>query len=173
MSELYATLETTMGNIKFRLYEKESPKTIENFVGLATGEKEWQHPQTGETQKGTPFYDGIIFHRIISDFMVQVGCPLGMGIGGPGYTIPDEFDNNLSFDKPGVVGMANSGPNTGGSQFFITHKDTSWLDGKHTIFGQVVKGQDVVNAMATVDRDGNDKPATDIVIKRVVIEKTE
>lgn len=168
----FATLETSMGNIRVELYEKESPVTVENFVGLATGKKEWTHPSTGKAMQNTPLYDGIIFHRIIPDFMVQTGDPLGQGTGGPGYTIPDEFDNNLSFDKPGVLGMANSGPGTGGSQFFITHKETSWLDGKHTIFGQVVEGQEVVTAMAAVNRDGNDKPRKDITINKVVIERS-
>ncbi len=168
----FATLETSMGNIRVELYEKESPLTVENFVGLATGKKEWTHPGAGDTRQNTPLYDGIIFHRVIPDFMVQTGDPLGQGIGGPGYTIPDEFDNNLSFDKPGVLGMANSGPGTGGSQFFITHKETSWLDGKHTVFGQVVEGQDIVTAMAAVNRDGNDKPRKDITINKVVIERS-
>ena len=168
----FATLETSMGNIRVELYEKESPLTVENFIGLATGTKEWTHPGTGKTMQNTPLYDGIIFHRIIPDFMVQTGDPLGQGTGGPGYSIPDEFDNNLSFDKPGVLGMANSGPGTGGSQFFITHRETSWLDGKHTIFGQVVEGQEIVTAMAAVDRDGNDKPRKDITINKVVIERS-
>ena len=168
----FATLETSMGNIRIELYEKESPLTVENFIGLATGKKEWTHPGADKATQNTPLYNGIIFHRIIPDFMIQTGDPLGQGIGGPGYTIPDEFDNNLSFDKPGVLGMANSGPGTGGSQFFITHRETSWLDGKHTIFGQVVEGQEVVTAMAAVDRDGNDKPRQDITINKVVIERS-
>ena len=170
-SKLFATLETTMGNIRIQLYETESPKTVENFVGLATGEKEWKDPVSGEAMTGKPYFEGIIFHRVIPDFMIQTGDPTGTGMGGPGYNIPDEFDSRLKFDRPGVLGMANSGPNTGGSQFFITHRDTSHLNGKHTIFGQVVEGQDIVVAMAAVDRDGSDKPRTDIVIKKVVIER--
>jgi peptidyl-prolyl cis-trans isomerase A (cyclophilin A) len=168
----FATLETSMGNIRIELYEKAAPVTVENFTGLATGKKEWTHPGTGEVMQNTPLYDGIIFHRVIPDFMVQTGDPLGQGIGGPGYTIPDEVENNLSFDKPGVLGMANAGPGTGGSQFFITHRETSWLDGKHTIFGQVVEGQELVTAIAAVERDGNDKPRKDITINKVVIERS-
>ena len=169
---LYATLETSMGNIVIKLFEEEAPITVANFVDLATGKKEWTHPGTREKMVGKLFYDGIIFHRVIPNFMIQTGDPLGLGVGGPGYTIPDEFDNKLSFDKPGVLGMANSGPGTGGSQFFITHRETSWLDGKHTIFGQVIEGQEVVTAMAAVDRDGNDKPRKDITINQVVIERS-
>ena len=172
-SNLYAVIETTMGDIRVQLYESESPKTVENFTGLATGEKEWKDPASGETQKGKPYFDGIIFHRVIPDFMVQTGDPTGTGMGGPGYNIGDEFDSRLSFDRPGVLGMANSGPNTGGSQFFITHKNTDFLDGKHTIFGQVVEGQDIVVAIAAVEIAAQDRPLKEISIKTIRIERVK
>lgn len=168
---LYATLDTSMGKIVIRLFEKESPKTVENFVGLATGKKPWRHPRTGQRMTGTPYYNGVIFHRVIPDFMIQTGDPLGQGTGGPGYTIPDEFDSNLKFDRPGRLGMANAGPGTGGAQFFITHRATPWLTGKHTIFGQVVEGQDIVVAIGNVPRDAGDKPRTPVTINKVIIER--
>ena len=172
-STLYATIETTMGDIRVQLYESESPKTVENFTGLATGEKDWSDPVLGEVQKGKPYFDGIIFHRVIPDFMVQTGDPTGTGMSGPGYTIVDEFDSRLKFSRPGVLGMANSGPNTGGSQFFITQGPTPHLTGKHTIFGQVVEGQDVVDAIGDAERDSNDKPLKEISIKTIRIERVE
>ncbi len=170
---LYATLETSMGNIVIKLYEKKSPLTVKNFVGLATGEKEWTHPGSGQKMTGKRYYDGIIFHRVIPKFMIQTGDPLGLGTGGPGFTIPDEFNNNLKFDRPGVLGMANAGPNTGGSQFFITHGPTRHLTGKHTIFGQVVEGQKIVTRIGSVSRDRSDKPLTPVVINHVKIERVE
>lgn len=171
---LYATLETSMGKIVIYLFEQATPKTVENFVGLATGKKAWTHPRTGQRMENKPYFDGVIFHRVIPDFMIQTGDPLGTGTGGPGYTIPDEFQPNLKFDRPGRLGMANIGqPNTGGAQFFITHRATSWLNGKHTIFGQVVEGQDVVNAIGKVPRDANDKPRQPVVIHKVTIERVE
>ena len=170
---LYATLETSMGNIVIKLYEKKSPITVKNFVGLATGEKEWTHPGSGEKMTNRPYYDGIIFHRVIPKFMIQTGDPLGIGRGGPGYTIPDEFDNNLKFDRPGVLGMANAGPNTGGSQFFITHVPTRHLNGKHTIFGQVVEGQKIVTRIGNVSSDRGNKPLSPVVINHVKIERVE
>lgn len=170
---LYATLETSMGTIVLRLFEKETPITVENFVGLATGKKEWTHPQTGKKMVNTPYFDGIIFHRVIPSFMIQTGDPLGVGVGGPGYTIPDEFDRKLKFDRPGRLGMANSGPNTGGSQFFITHVPTPHLNGMHTIFGQVVEGQNIVNKIGGVPRDARDKPRTPVLINRVTIDRVE
>lgn len=146
-------IETTMGDIYADLYEKDVPKTVENFVKLA--------------KKG--FYDGIIFHRVIPQFMLQTGDPTGTGMGGPGYSFDDEFAPNLRHDKPGVLSMANSGPNTNGSQFFITQVPTPWLDNRHSVFGQVTKGMDVVNSIAAAPRDGRDKPLTEISMKKVTV----
>lgn len=168
---LYAVLDTSMGKIVVQLFEKEAPKTVENFVGLATGKKPWRHPGTGQQMTNKPYYDGIIFHRVIPNFMIQTGDPLGVGTGGPGYTIPDEFDPKLKFDRPGRLGMANAGPNTGGSQFFITHVATPWLDGKHAIFGQVVEGQNIVDAIGNARRDARDKPLTPVAINKLTIER--
>ena len=170
---LYATLETSMGNIVIKLFEEEAPITVANFVDLATGKKEWTHPGTREKMVGKLFYDGIIFHRVIPNFMIQTGDPLGLGVGGPGYTIPDEFHKKLKCDRPGRLGMANSGPNTGGSQFFITHVPTPHLTGKHTIFGQVVEGQKLVTKIGGVPRGAGDKPHTPVVINHVIIERVE
>ena len=146
--ELYATFDTTEGQIVCRLFSKDAPKTVENFVGLATGEKRWTHPATGEDKAGTPLYDGTIFHRCIANFMIQGGDPLGRGTGGPGYQFEDEFQSGRKFDKPGLLAMANAGPNTNGSQFFITVVPTTWLNGRHTIFGEVIRGQEVVSRVA-------------------------
>ena len=168
---LYATLETSMGNIVIRLFEKEAPKTVASFVGLATGKKPWSDPRTGRRMENKPFYDGLIFHRVIPNFMIQTGDPLGIGTGGPGFTIPDEFSSGLKFDRPGRLGMANAGPNTGGSQFFITHVPTPHLNGKHTIFGQVLEGQRVVVAIGNVPRDPRDRPRPPVVINKVTIER--
>ena len=169
---LYATFETSLGKIVCELYEKEAPKTVANFVGLAKGTKEWTDPKTGQKVK-KPFYDGLIFHRVIPNFMIQTGCPLGNGMGGPGYQFGDEFDPSLKFDKPGRLAMANSGPNTNGSQFFITHVPTPHLNGKHTIFGQVIEGQDIVTKIGAVPRDTRDKPLTPVVIKKLTIERVK
>lgn len=141
---LYAIFHTSKGTITCSLFEKEAPKTVANFVGLADGTKEWTDPKTGKKVKKR-FYDGLIFHRVIPNFMIQGGDPEGTGRGGPGYKFEDEFNPSLKFDKPGKLAMANSGPHTNGSQFFITHVPTPWLDNKHTIFGQVVEGQDIVD----------------------------
>ena len=140
---LYATLKTSMGDIVIQLFEDKAPKTVANFVGLASGTKEWTDPKTGEKVK-RPLYNGTIFHRVIPGFMIQGGDPLGNGTGGPGYKFEDEFSPELRHNKPGIISMANAGPNTNGSQFFITHKETPFLDGKHSVFGEVVKGQEVV-----------------------------
>lgn len=169
---LYATLETSMGKIVVQLFEKEAPKTVKNFVDLAEGKKTFTDPKTGKKVKKR-FYDGLIFHRVIPDFMIQGGDPKGDGTGGPGYMFEDEISPELAFDKPGRLAMANAGPGTNGSQFFITHKDTPWLNGRHTIFGQVVKGQKVVNAIGNVPHDSRDKPLKPVVIKKVTIERVK
>ena len=146
----YAQFETTEGSFTIRLFDKEAPNTVANFVGLAEGTKEWKDPATGE-KKQAPFYNGIIFHRVIDGFMIQGGDPLGIGTGGPGYTFKDEFHPSRRHDKAGILSMANAGPNTNGSQFFITHVETPWLNGKHTVFGKVLTGQDVVDAVRQGD----------------------
>ena len=169
-NDLYAKFETTEGTITVRLFAKDAPKTVENFVGLATGEKPWTHPGTGESMKNKPLYDGTIFHRCIKEFMVQGGDPLGRGTGGPGYKFEDEFQSGRKFDRPGLLACANSGPNTNGSQFFITVVPTTWLNNKHTIFGEVVAGQEHVERIANVIKKGSgDRPVTDVVIKKLSI----
>ncbi len=165
---LYVILETSMGRIVCKFYEKEAPKTVANFVELAQGDKEWVDPKTGEKVKKR-FFNGLIFHRVIPDFMIQGGCPLGNGTGGPGYRFEDEISPDLHFDRAGILAMANSGPNTNGSQFFITTVPTPWLDGKHTIFGRVVKGQEVVDAISKVEKGFQDKPIKPIKIQWVMI----
>ena len=168
--KLYAVLETNQGEIVCLLYPKSAPKTVANFVGLAKGEKEWTDPATGEKTK-RPLYNGTIFHRVIPDFMIQGGDPLGKGIGGPGYKFEDEFDPVLTFSNPGTLAMANSGPNTNGSQFFITVAPTTWLNGKHTIFGRVIEGQAVVDAISNVKRDERDNPINPVVLEKVTIKE--
>ena len=170
--ETYAKLNTNMGTIEVRLFPDHAPKTVENFVGLAEGTKEWKHPQTGE--KGArKLYDGTIFHRVISGFMIQGGDPLGRGTGGPGYQFGDEIHPELAFTKPYLLAMANAGPGTNGSQFFITVAPTTWLTGKHTIFGEVVNGTDVVDVIAETETGPMDKPVKDVVIESVVIERRD
>lgn len=167
---LYATMTTSMGPIVLKLYEKESPITVKNFVGLATGQKEYLDPRTRQKSK-QPLYNGLTFHRVIPGFMIQGGDPLGNGMGGT-EAIRDEFHPSLQFDKAGILAMANAGPNTGSSQFFITDGPTPHLDGKHTIFGQVVDGLDVVEKIARVPRNpANDKPNTPVRIVRVSIRR--
>jgi peptidyl-prolyl cis-trans isomerase A (cyclophilin A) len=165
---LYATLKTSMGDIVVQLFEDKAPKTVANFVGLASGTKEWTDPKTGDKVK-RPLYNGTIFHRVIPGFMIQGGDPLGNGTGGPGYRFEDEFNPDLRHSKAGILSMANAGPNTNGSQFFITTQATPFLDGKHSVFGEVVKRQEVVVAIAGVARDGRDRPAKDVVLREVVI----
>ncbi len=171
--DLFAKFDTTEGLIVVKLFPKDAPKTVENFVGLATGEKEWTDPANGEKKKNTPLYDGTIFHRCIKEFMVQGGDPLGRGTGGPGFKFEDEFQSGRRFDKPGLLAMANAGPNTNGSQFFITVIPTTWLNNKHTIFGEVVSGQDVVDRVANVIPKGpGDRPVTPVKIKKLTISPT-
>ena len=171
--DLFAKFDTTEGLIVVKLFPKDAPKTVENFVGLATGEKEWTDPASGDKKKNTPLYDGTIFHRCIKEFMVQGGDPLGRGTGGPGYKFEDEFQSGRRFDKPGLLAMANSGPNSNGSQFFITVIPTTWLNNKHTIFGEVVSGQDVVDRVANVIPKGpGDRPVTPVKITKLTISPT-
>jgi len=163
-----AVIETSLGTIECELFDKQAPVTVANFEGLATGTKEYTELKSGQKKK-SKFYDGIIFHRVIPNFMIQGGDPLGQGTGGPGYSFQDEIVTTIVFDKPGKLAMANSGPNTNGSQFFITVAPTPWLNGHHTIFGQVTKGQDVADAISKVDRDAGDRPKTPVVIKHITI----
>lgn len=159
---LYAHMETTKGNMLIKLHEEETPMTVANFVGLAEGRID-----NKSKKLGVPFYDGIIFHRVIKDFMIQGGDPTGTGMGDPGYKFEDEFDPGLTHDKKGILSMANSGPNTNGSQFFITEVPTPWLDGKHTVFGEVIEGLDVVDKIANVEKGAQDRPKSDVVIKHI------
>ncbi len=165
-----ATLHTTLGDIVIELFPNHAPRTVENFVGLATGSKEWSDPRTGK-KSNEKLYDGTIFHRVISGFMIQGGDPLGKGIGGPGYQFADEFHGELQFDRPYILAMANSGPGTNGSQFFITVAATTWLNRKHTIFGEVkdAASQAVVDKIATTPTGAQDKPVTPVVINSVTI----
>ncbi len=169
-SPVYATLKTSMGDIVVQLFEDKAPKTVANFVGLATGTKEWTDPKTGEKVK-RPLYNGTIFHRVIPGFMIQGGDPLGNGMGGPGYRFEDEFNPELRHTRGGILSMANAGPNTNGSQFFITLAPTLHLDGRHSIFGEVVKGQEVVVAIGNTPRDARDRPLKDVVLKEVAISR--
>jgi peptidyl-prolyl cis-trans isomerase A (cyclophilin A) len=167
----YVVFETSQGTIVGRLFEKEAPKTVENFIGLAEGAKEFKDPRSGQKVK-RPFYDGLTFHRIIPQFMIQGGCPLGTGTGDPGYRFADEFHPSLKHDKAGKFSMANAGPNTNGSQFFITVAPTPWLDNKHAIFGEVVEGFDIVQKISEVPRSAQDRPLQEVKINSVKIERT-
>jgi peptidyl-prolyl cis-trans isomerase A (cyclophilin A) len=166
----YAVFETSEGNIVVRLLEKEAPNTVANFVGLAEGTKEFSDAKTGQKTK-RPFYDGLVFHRVIPQFMIQGGCPEGTGRGGPGYRFADEFHPSLNHSLPGKLSMANAGPGTNGSQFFITVAATPWLDKKHSIFGEVVEGQSVADKISKVPRDASDRPRTPVTLNKVRIER--
>lgn len=167
----YAIFDTTEGQIVCRLFDKDAPKTVSNFVELAEGKRDWTHPVTRKKSKDR-LYDGTIFHRVIPDFMIQGGDPAGNGMGGPGYQFEDETKGSPhKFDKPGKLAMANAGPNTNGSQFFITVAATTWLTGKHTIFGEVVEGQNIVDKITKVARNAQDRPNKEVVLKAVTIER--
>jgi peptidyl-prolyl cis-trans isomerase A (cyclophilin A) len=171
--KMYAKFETSMGDFTVLLYHTQTPLTVENFVGLAEGTKEFTDTKTEKKGKKVkrPFYDGLTFHRVIKGFMIQGGDPLGDGRGGPGYQFKDEFQKELKHDRAGILSMANAGPNTNGSQFFIMLEGKSHLDGKHTVFGEVTEGLDVVKKIGDVkvDRLNNDKPLEDVTIKKVTI----
>ena len=167
---LTATLTTTQGTVTIRLFPDHAPKTVRNFVELAEGGREWTDPRTRAMTK-EKFYDGTIFHRVIPGFMIQGGDPLGTGTGGPGYQFGDEIHPDLRFDKPYLLAMANAGPGTNGSQFFITVGPTPWLNGKHTIFGEVVGGADVVDKISHVETVPGDRPVIDVVLQSVTIER--
>ena len=173
-SKLMATFKTNHGDIVVELFPNHAPKTVENFVGLAEGTKEWIDPETGKVSN-KPLYDNLVFHRIIPDFMLQGGDPQGTGMGGPGYQFEDEFHPDLQFDKPYILAMANAGPGTNGSQFFITVIPTAWLNRKHTIFGEVVDDDSkrVVDAIAVVERDRFDRPVTPVTLEKVEIARVE
>ena len=160
-NETYAAFDTTEGKFKIKLFADKAPKTVENFVSLAEG-----------TKTGKPFYDGTIFHRVIPDFMIQGGDPEGTGRGGPGYRFADEFHPELKHSKPGLLSMANAGPNTNGSQFFVTVAPTPWLDNRHSIFGEVVEGYDVVEKISRVPRGASDRPNKEVKVLSVKIERT-
>jgi len=167
----YAILNTSEGTVVCRLFAKDAPKTVANFVDLAEGNRDWTHPVSGKKSKDR-LYDGTIFHRVIPSFMIQGGDPAGTGFGGPGYQFEDETKGSPhNFDKPGKLAMANAGPNTNGSQFFITVAPTQWLTGKHTIFGELVEGQDVLQKIVSAPRNRQDKPNHDVVLQKVIIEK--
>jgi peptidyl-prolyl cis-trans isomerase A (cyclophilin A) len=166
----YAVFETSQGTIVCRLFEKEAPQTVANFVGLAEGTKEFKDSRTGQKVK-RPFYDGLSFHRVIPKFMIQGGCPLGTGTGDPGYRFADEFHPSLRHDKAGKLSMANAGPNTNGSQFFLTVAPTPWLDNKHAIFGEIVEGLDLAIKISELPRGANDKPKEAVTLKSLWIER--
>ena len=167
----YAVFNTSEGQIVVRLFEKDAPVTVANFIELAEGKREWTHPVTGE-KSSNKLYDGTIFHRVIPDFMIQGGDPAGTGFGGPGYRFQDETKGSPhKFNTPGKLAMANAGPNTNGSQFFITVAATDWLTGKHTIFGEEVEGQVVADKISRVPRGAQDKPQKPVVLESVVIER--
>jgi peptidyl-prolyl cis-trans isomerase A (cyclophilin A) len=177
--DLYARFITSEGTMVLKLEEKRAPKTVANFVGLATGSMEWKDPVTGDAQKGVPLYDGVRFHRVIPDFMIQCGDPLSRstdeasagrwGTGDPGYKFADEFHPELRHTGPGILSMANSGPGSNGSQWFITERDTPHLDNRHSVFGKVIAGVDIVKKIAGVKRGRSDRPVKDVVLTKVEI----
>ena len=169
---LTATLQTSEGTIVLRLFPDQAPKTVSNFVELAEGTREWTDPQTRSSSRDK-LYDGTIFHRVIPNFMIQGGDPLGTGTGGPGYKFGDEFHPDLSFSRPYLLAMANAGPGTNGSQFFITTVPTPWLNGKHTIFGEVIEGADVVDRISQVKTLAGDRPVTDVVLESVTVTRSD
>ncbi len=166
--KITAVFHTSMGEITCVLYPDKAPETVENFVSLASGTKKWFDPKTGK-EISRPLYNDTVFHRVIPNFMIQGGDPQGNGMGGPGYEFKDEISQDLRFDAPGILAMANAGPNTNGSQFFITVAPTPWLNGLHTIFGRVISGQDVVESISKTQRDKQDMPLKAVVLKRVEI----
>lgn len=170
MADLTATLHTSEGDLDIELYEDRAPKTVDNFVGLATGNIEWTDPETNEP-RSDPLYDDVLFHRVIEGFMIQTGDPEGTGRGGPGYTFDDEFHEELTHDSAGTVSMANRGPDTNGSQFFITLDAQPHLNNRHAVFGEVIDGMDVVETIGTVETDENDRPTTDIKLESVDIHR--
>jgi peptidyl-prolyl cis-trans isomerase A (cyclophilin A) len=172
MTTLTATLNTNRGRIVVRLFPDHAPKTVRNFVELAEGSREWTDPETRQPTN-RKLYDGTIFHRVIPDFMIQGGDPLGTGTGGPGYKFADEFHVDLSFSRPYLLAMANAGPGTNGSQFFITTVPTPWLNRKHTIFGEVVEGTEVVDEISRAQTDRQDRPSSKVVLESVVIDRGE
>lgn len=163
-------MKTSAGDIVMKLFPDKAPKTVENFVGLANGSKAWKDPKTGKEVTGKSLYVGTIFHRIIPNFMVQGGDPLGNGSGGPGYAFEDEFHPSLRFDKPGLLAMANAGPRTNGSQFFITVVPTPWLNNRHTIFGEVTSGMDIVQKIVSAPRGPNDYPNSPVKVESITIQ---
>ena len=168
---MFANFDTSEGTFKVKLFDADAPNTVSNFVGLAEGTKEWRDPATGERKKA-PFYDGVIFHRVINGFMIQGGDRLGQGTGGPGYTFGDEFTPKLRHDKVGILSMANAGPNTNGSQFFITLGPTPHLDNRHSVFGEVVEGLDVVKKIGAVPTGRQDRPVKPVVINKLTIQRS-
>ena len=167
--ELHAEIVTNLGTITVRLFHKQVPKTVANFVGLAEGTIEWQHPRLGKMMKNRPFYNGLKFHRVIPGFMIQGGCPKGDGTGNPGYRFADEFHPELRHDRAGILSMANAGPGTNGSQFFITCAPTPHLDNRHTVFGEVIAGHEVIDRIANAPAGPGDRPKQDVVMESVTI----
>ena len=170
---VYAVFDTTQGEFTVQLYNDLAPKTVQNFIALTTGAQEWRHPTTDEVFQETPYYDGIIFHRIIENFMIQGGDPSGTGTGGPGYRFEDEFHPDARHSRAGILSMANAGPDTNGSQFFITLGPTPHLDNIHSVFGEVVEGMDIIMKIGDVDTGARDKPVEDVVMNKVTIQQVE
>jgi peptidyl-prolyl cis-trans isomerase A (cyclophilin A) len=166
---IQAHFTTSLGDFQVELFNEGAPRTVANFVRLAEGSVDWKDPDSGESKEGTPYYNGLTFHRVIPGFMIQGGCPIGTGTGGPGYNFADEFNRSLKHDAPGVLSMANAGPNTNGSQFFVTVAPTPHLDGRHAVFGRVVHGMDVVLKIADTPRDRRDKPNTPVTMSVEIV----